>query len=106
MRVHVYPHKGPKSTGYIVGEKSGLLKLAKTLEQAARGAVGTERVTLYSSDGHEYEIVVTKEVTETEWQTMELPQNKKADPSKLQSIKDYKELKEELRKRLETTDCI
>ena len=72
------------------------MKLAKALEKAARGAVGTENVTLYSSDGHEYEMVVTKEVTETEWQTMELPQDKKADPSKLESIKTYNEIKKEV----------
>lgn len=93
MRVHVYPHKGPKTTGYIVGEKSGLLRLAKALEQAARGAVGTEKITLYSSDGHEYDMLVTRDVSETEWQQMELPFDKNADPTKLESIKTYNEIK-------------
>lgn len=93
MRVHVYPHKGPKTTGYIVGEKSGLLRLAKALEQAARGAVGTEKITLYSSDGHEYDMLVTRDVSETEWQQMELPFDKNADPAKLESIKTYNEIK-------------
>ena len=63
MRVHFYPHKGPKTTAHIVGEKSGLLKLSKALEQAARGAVGTETVELYSGDGHSYEVVITKDVS-------------------------------------------
>lgn len=96
MRVHVYSHKGPMSTGYILGEKSGLLKLAKTLEQAARGAVGTEKVTLYSSDGHEYEMIVTRDVSETEWQQLELPLDKKADPSRLESIQTYNKIRREV----------
>jgi len=98
MRVHVYPHKGPKTTGYIVGEKSGLLKLAKALEAAARGAVGTETVKLYSSDGHEYEMIVTKDVTEAEWQQMELPMDKNADPSRLDSIQTLNKIKKEVLK--------
>jgi len=106
MRVHFYPHKGPKTTAHIVGEKSGLLKLSKALEQAARGAVGTETVELYSGDGHSYEVVITKDVSEQEWQTLDLPSAKNANPEILESIKSYKELKKEMQKRLETTDCV
>ena len=106
MRVHVYPHRGPNTTAHIVGERSGLLKLAKTLEAAARGAVGTETVELYSGDGHKYEVLVTKDVTEQEWQDLDLPSAKNANPEVLESIKSYKELKKEMQKRLETTDCI
>jgi hypothetical protein len=106
MRVHVYPHKGPKTTGYIVGEKSGLLKLAKSLEAAARGAVGTERLSLYSSDGHEYEMIITRDVTENEWQNIELPNSKNADPSKLESVTTYNDIRKEMEKRIETTDCV
>lgn len=96
MRVHLYPHKGPNTTAHIVGEKSGLLKLAKTLEAAARGAVGTETVELYSSDGHKYEVLITRDVTEHEWQNLDLPSAKNADPSKLESIKTYNEIKKQV----------
>ncbi len=96
MRVHLYPHKGPKTNAYILGEKQGLLKLAKSIEAAANGFLGTETVKLYSSDGHEYELLITRDVAEQEWQDIPLPHKKESDPEKIDSIKTYKSLKQEL----------
>lgn len=92
-RVHFYPHKEPNGTAYIVAERRGLRTLAKKLEQAADGAVGLETLTLYGSDGHPYTLMVVTDITEDEWQNMPLPAAKNSDPSKLEIVKVYNDLK-------------
>ena len=92
-RVHLYPHKAPNGTGYIVAERRGLRALAKKLEQAADGAVGLENITLYGSDGHPYTLMIVTDITEEEWQNMPLPNDKKSDPNNLEIVKIYNELR-------------
>ena len=92
-RVHLYPHKGPNSTGYIVAERRGLRALAKKLEQAADGAVGFETITLYGSDGHPYSLMIVTDISEDEWQNLPLPADKRSDPTQLEIVKVYNDLK-------------
>ena len=92
-RVHLYPHKEPNGTGYIVAERRGLRALAKKLEQAADGAVGLETITLYGSDGHPYNLMIVTDITEDEWQNLPLPKDKNSDPAKLEIVKVYNDLK-------------
>ena len=91
-RLHLFQPKEIKGRAYIVGERNAMLALADALKRAATGVVGTETINLYTSDGHDYEIMITKSVDESEWQ------NFPKDPSKLESIKIYNELKDSLTK--------
>lgn len=92
-RVHLYPHKEPNGTGYIVAERRGLRALAKKLEQAADGAVGLETITLYGSDGHPYELIIITDITEEEWQSIPQPKDKIIDLNCLEILKVYNDLK-------------
>jgi len=92
-RVHLYPHKEPNGTAYIVAERRGLRALAKKLEQAADGAVGLETIILYGSDGHPYNLMIVTDITEDEWQNLPLPKDKNSDPSTLDIVKIYNDLK-------------
>ena len=90
-RLHIHTHKGPNDTAYIVGEKSALRALSDALKEAANGVVGLEKVTLYTSDGHSYDIVVSRDVAEEEWHATLPSYDKSSDPTKLKSIKLYEE---------------
>lgn len=92
LHIHTNTHKGPNGTAYIVGDRAGLLALAAALKEAATGVVGLETVTLYTSDGHPYNIVACGDVAEEEWQTAPPSYDRSSDPTKLQSIKLYQEL--------------
>lgn len=92
-RIHLYPHSGPGSTGYIVADRQGLRDLAKRLQNAADSIVGLENVTVYASDGHAYELMVVADVTEEEWQSMPLPSDHASDPKKLAIVNTYLSLK-------------
>jgi hypothetical protein len=100
-RVHLYTHKEPNGRAYIVAEKSGLLALARALQQAANGALGLETIQLYSSDGHPYELVITT-ATEEEWQQSQLPYKKDSDPSQLNLVKLYDDTKKEISNNVST----
>jgi hypothetical protein len=88
----MYPNTGPKTRAYIIGEKQALLALSDTLKKAAMGVVGTDSITLYANDGHEYEVYVTKDLTESEWQILTKPEN-------LSSIQVFAGLKAEIAQR-------
>lgn len=92
-RIHLYPHTGPGTRGYIVAERSALKSLARHLEDAARGIVGFETVRCYGSDGHEYELVIVCDVSENEWQNLPGPSDKTSDPGKLTVVKTFDELR-------------
>jgi hypothetical protein len=92
-RIHLYPHAGPNSRGYIVAERSALRSLAKHLEDAARGLAGFETVKCYSSDGHEYELVIVCDVSEDEWQNLPVPGDQQSDPSKLAIVRTWDEFR-------------
>jgi hypothetical protein len=92
-RLHLYPHNGPKSRGYIVGEPAALRSLARHLDDVARGVVGFDVVRCYGSDGHEYELALVCDVSEDEWQNLPVPADKKSDPSKLTIVKTFDDLR-------------
>jgi hypothetical protein len=92
-RLHLYPHNGPKSRGYIVGEPAALRSLARHLEDVAKGVVGLDVVKCYGSDGHEYELALVCDVSEDEWQNLPVPADKKSDPSQLTIVKTFDDLR-------------
>ena len=76
-----------RGRAYIVADAAALRTLAQACELAARGAVGIEICTLYAADGHPYEIFITREVTEDEWQ-----QDQEADA--IESVAMYDSVKQ------------
>jgi len=95
-RLHLHTNKGPKTRAYIVGEPQALRNLARAADAASRSAIGMETVTFYTSDGHEYELFITCDITEDEWQSTPVPSDKSADPSKLKIVQIYDELKSKI----------
>ena len=93
-RLHLYPHSGPGTRGYIVGEPSALRSLARHLEDTARGLAGFDTIQAYGSDGHEYELVLACDVTEEEWQNLPLPAEKQSNPAQLSVVRTFDELKQ------------
>ena len=94
-RLHIYPPSGPRTTGYIVADRAALKGLAEAAKNAAAGGFGFENIKLYSSDGHEYELVLTSNVNEEEWQKI-VPHYAKDTTPAVDTIQDYQELKQEL----------
>lgn len=92
-RVHLYPHKEPNGIGYIVADRQGLRDLANKLMLAADSMVGLENITVYGSDGHPYELMIISDVSQEEWQAMPLPGDDASDPSKLNIVKLWYDLK-------------
>lgn len=92
-RLHLHTNRGPRTRAYIVAEPQALRDLAKAAESASRSVVGMETVTFYTSDGHEYELFIACDVSETEWQAMPVPYDTKSDPSRLNIVQIYDDLK-------------
>lgn len=90
-RLHIHPHKKPGDTAYIVGDKSALRSLAQALTAAANGVVGLEKITLYTSDGHSYNIVIAADIAEEEWQAAPPSYELTSNPRQFESIKSYEE---------------
>lgn len=86
-RLKLKPNTGTRGRAYIVADAAALRTLAQACELAARGAVGIEICTLYAADGHPYEIFITREVTEDEWQ-----QDQEADA--IESVAMYDSVKQ------------
>lgn len=91
-RLHLYPSKDVKQRAYIIGERTALLALSEALKKAANGVLGSETLTVYADNGHDYDIFITQDVSETEWQA--LPK----DPAEIQAIRVYDEVRNELQK--------
>ena len=89
-RLKLKPNTGTRGRAYIVADAAALRTLAQACELAARGAVGIEICTLYAADGHPYEIFITREVTEDEWQ-----QDQEADA--IESVAMYDSVKQQYR---------
>ena len=89
-RLQIYTGKDVKDPAYIVGERAALKELAQALIQAADSPAGFQTLNLYKGNGHDYEIFVTKNVKEAEWQDM--PNT----AGKLEFVADYEELKKSL----------
>lgn len=95
-RLHLYPHKEPNDTAYIVADRKGLRDLAKKLTQAADSAVGLETIVMHGSDGHAYTVMIVSDVSESEWQVLPLPKDENSDPTRLEIVKIYKSLQQQL----------
>jgi hypothetical protein len=89
-RLKLKPSTDTRGRAYIVADAAALRTLAQACELAARGAVGIEICTLYAADGHPYEIFITREVTEDEWQ-----QDQEADA--IESVAMYDSVKQQYR---------
>lgn len=92
-RLHMHNHNEPNGRAFIIGERLALRSLGEALIKASKNALGIENIELYTSDGHKYEILITSEVSENEWQTLPVPYDKKHNPNSLEIISTYNELK-------------
>jgi hypothetical protein len=90
----MHNHTEPNGRAFIIGEKAALKTLGEALIKASKSVLGFENIELYTSDGHRYELFITSEVSENEWQALPVPYNKKHDPNKLEIVQSYDELKE------------
>lgn len=91
-RLQIYSSKDVKDPAYIVGERAALKELAQALIQAADSPAGFQTVNLYKGTGHDYEIFVTKNIQEAEWQDMP------AVADKLDFVNEYNSLRQSLQK--------
>jgi hypothetical protein len=92
-RLHIQNHNEPNGRAIIVGERAALKALGTALTKASNSVLGLEQVELYTSDGHKYEILVTCDASEEEWQTLPVPYDKKHDLNELQVVKMLDEIK-------------
>jgi hypothetical protein len=92
-RLHLQNHNEPNGTAYIIGEKHALRALGEALIKTSKSVVGLDTIELYTSDGHKYEIVITCDVSEEEWQELPTPYDKKHNVNKLQIINAFNEVK-------------
>lgn len=92
-RLHMHNHKEPNGRAYIVGERAALKSLGEALIKASKNVIGFDNIELYTSDGHKYEILITCDVSEEEWQSLPVPYDKKHDPNNLEIVRTYNELK-------------
>lgn len=93
-RLHMHNHTEPNGRAFIIGEKLALRSLGEALIKASKNTLGIENIELYTSDGHKYEILITSEVSENEWQTLPVPYDKKHNPNHLEIVSTYNELKD------------
>lgn len=93
-RLHMHNHNEPNGRAYIVGERQALKNLGEALIKASKSVLGLENIELYTSDGHKYEILITCDVSEEEWQNLPVPYNKKHDPTTLEIVRTYNEFKD------------
>lgn len=96
-RLHIYPHTEPKEDLYIIAEPRALRALAEAMLKTAQTPMGYQRVTLHTSDGHEYTAMIVADVSEEEWQTVK-PSYKGATLPKLAILENYNELVGQLKK--------
>ena len=92
-RLHMQNHNEPAGRAYIIGDKTGLKALGEALIKTSKSVIGLDTIKLYTSDGHEYEIVIACDVSEEEWQQLPVPYNKHHDPTKLEIVKSYNVIK-------------
>lgn len=94
-RLHLYPHSGPKTKAYMVADQQAFKQLARAADAASKSVIGLESLKFYTSDGHEFELFLISDVSETEWQELAPPYTKGAKPDKLNIVKIYDELTKE-----------
>lgn len=91
-RLHLYPHNGPKTKAYIVADQQAFRQLARVADAASKSVIGLESMVFYTSDGHEFELFLVSDVAEAEWQVLDPPYSKNANPDKLCIVKIYNDL--------------
>jgi len=91
-RLEIYPSDDVKGRAVIVGERRALKELAYTLIRAATDATGFHSVNLYKGNGHDYEIFVTCNVSEAEWQNMP------SEAEGIEFVNEYESVKKSIRK--------
>lgn len=91
-RLHLYPHSEPRGRACIVAEPAALRALAELCRTAAHSMTGLETATFFGSDGHEYELAVISDVSESEWQQLPLPGLDQDAAQKLAVVQAYDEL--------------
>lgn len=91
-RLHIQIHNEPNGRAIIVGERAALRALGTALTKASNSVLGLEQVELYTSDGHKYEVLITCDATEEEWQKLPVPYDKTHDLSRLEVVKMLDEI--------------
>lgn len=87
----MHNHTEPNGRAFIVGEKAALRTLGEALIKASKSTIGLDHLELYTSDGHKYEILITCDVSEQEWQSLPVPYDTEHNPESLEIIKTYNE---------------
>lgn len=95
-RLHMHNHNEPNGRAFILGDKQALKALGDALMKASQCAAGFENIQLYTSDGHKYELLIARDISEEEWQSLPVPYDKKHDPNSLEIVKTYDELKSQV----------
>lgn len=89
-RLEIYSSIETKDRAVIVGDRAALKELGQTLIAVANSLTGFETTTVYKGNGHDYEILVTKNIEESEWQSMPRTANQ------LSFVKEYNNLTKSL----------
>lgn len=89
-RLEIYPSKDTRERAVIVGEPRALRELARALLQAADNPIGFHNIEIYKGTGHNYEVLVTRNISESEWQSMP------AAADGLSFIAEYNDLQSEI----------
>ena len=89
----MHNHNQPNGRAYIVGERDALRQLGEALIKTSKSVIGLETIDLYTSDGHKYELLMTCDIDENEWQELPVPYHKNHNPEKLEIVKTYNEIK-------------
>ena len=95
-RLHIQNHNEPNGRAFILGDKQALRALGDALIKASQCAAGFENIQLFTSDGHKYELLIARDISEEEWQSLPVPYDKKHDPNSLEIVKTYDELKSQV----------
>lgn len=90
-------HTEPNGRAIIVGERAALRALAESLHKASKSLLGLEQIELYTSDGHKYELLITCEASEEEWQSLPVPYDKNHDLTTLEIVKTFDSMKADLK---------
>ena len=89
-RLQIQTDDDIKGRVVIIGERAALKDLGRALLNAADSPAGFDSTHLYKGNGHDYEIFITKNVNEEEWQ------NVPEDLNKINFVYEYDKLKKSL----------
>lgn len=103
-RLHIYSTNEPDGQCYVVGDKSALLQLAKSLQHAANNEVDFKKY--YSGDGHRYTVIAVRESDDEVWPMLKTTytdpvfaeqRNEYVDPENLEVVDFYLQEKHKLK---------